>query len=99
MGVLTPFFLLNKSKRNLIKMSKRFTRSTKVQSVIVKRRKGLTERKARTMIENAGFDFMKIDVTPHTYRFRQESPSLFKPKTFRTIHLKPGLNAVIGVPR
>lgn len=77
----------------------RFSRSTKIQSIIVKRRKGLSQREARSMITNAGFDFMKIDVTPKSYRFRQESPSAFNPKTFRTIKLKPGLSAVIGVPK
>jgi len=80
-------------------MAKRFSKSTEIQSVIVKRKKGLTKKGARSLIVNAGFDFMKIDVTPNTYRFRQKSPSLFDKESFRTIKLKKGLSAVIGVPK
>jgi len=80
-------------------MARFFQRATKIQSVIVKRRKGLSQREARSKVIGAGFDFMKIDVTPNTYRFRQESPSMFNPKTFRTIKLNAGMSAVIGVPR
>ena len=77
----------------------RFKRPTKIQSIIVNRRRGLTKGEARNMIANAGFDVFKIDVKPTQFRFRQKSPSMFDPKTFRTIKLKPGLSAVIGVPK
>jgi len=77
----------------------RFKKPTRIQTVIVNRRKGLSQKEAKSLVTKAGFDFMKIDVTPKTYRFRQEPPSVFNPKTFRTINFKPGLSAVIGVPK
>lgn len=81
-------------------MPKRFKRSTRIQSVIFPRRKGLSRREAKSELLGAGFHYMKVDVTPKSYRYRQESPTHFDPKTFRTISLKPGkMKAVIGMPK
>lgn len=77
----------------------RFANPTKIQTVIVKRRKGLTKREASSMISKAGFNVLKIDTRPTQYRFRQKPPSAFNPDTFRTIKLNSRLNAVIGVPK
>lgn len=78
----------------------RFKRSTKIQTIIVKRYPGLSQGKASSMVKGAGFGVFKVDVKPHQYRFRQESPMHFNPKTFRTISLKPGsISAVVGVPK
>ena len=81
----------------------RFKRSTRIQSVIIPRRKGLSVQKAKSELKGAGFHYFKIDVKPHQYRFRQESPMHFNPKTFRTISLGKdnygGMKAVIGVPK
>lgn len=43
-----------------------------------------------------GFRADKIDETSDTYRLRQVSPSLFSESSFRTISLRPGVQAVIA---
>jgi len=80
-------------------MPKRFKRSTRIQSIIFSRKKGLSRGEAKSELREGGFRYMKIDITPKSYRFRQESPMHFNPKTFRTISIKPGMKAIIGVPK
>lgn len=77
----------------------RFPRSTQVQTVILTKTKGMTQRDAVSEVKNAGFKTIKVDVTKSSYRFRQKSPSKFVRKTFRTKEIKPGLKIVIGVPK
>ncbi|NBT35346.1 MAG: sigma-70 family RNA polymerase sigma factor [Betaproteobacteria bacterium] len=43
-----------------------------------------------------GFRADKIDETDNAYRLRQASPSLFSESSFRTISLRPGVQAVIA---
>lgn len=79
----------------------RFKRGTRIQSIYVKRTKGLSLGEAKSMVREAGFDVFKIDVKPNQYRFRQAPPSAFMKGTFRTVDIgKPGeLYGVIGVPK
>jgi len=78
---------------------KRFPRSTQVQTVILKKTHGMTQRDAVSQVKEAGFKTIKVDKTKSSYRFRQKSPTRFVRKTFRTKEIKPGLKIVIGVPK
>jgi hypothetical protein len=40
-----------------------------------------------------------LDVKPNTFRARQQEPSKFLKRSFRTITLSPGVKAVIGCPK
>lgn len=77
----------------------RFPRSTEVQTVILTKTHGMTQRDAVSQVKNAGFKTVKVDIKKNSYRFRQKSPTEFIRKTFRTKEIKPGLQIVIGVPK
>jgi hypothetical protein len=48
-----------------------------VQSVILKR-SHFTLREAKEWVAKEGYKHSKVDITPHTFRFRQVSPELVK---------------------
>ncbi len=68
---------------------------TSVQSLIFDNRAFEASDAMDWAIEH-GFRADKIDETDNTFRLRQVSPSLFSPSSFRTISLRPGVQAVIG---
>jgi phage pi2 protein 07 len=82
-----------------IKSKQRFKKSTEVQSVIITKRKGLSQRDAISSVKNAGFKASKVDEKKNTWRFRQQPPSNFIQKTFRTKKIKPGIQLVVAVPK
>ena len=43
-----------------------------------------------------GFHYGYVDETPHQYRIRQKDPNEFKAKSFRTITLRPGVQATVA---
>jgi len=55
-------------------------------------------RDARGWAKRHGFLASKIDITERHYRFRQAEPSAFEPQGFRTMKLRPGVQAVVGCP-
>ena len=76
----------------------RCKRSTRIQSILIDR--GFyTEREARAWVQREGFRSVELDATPHTWRFRQEDPRRFAPRSFRTIQLTSGVHAIIACPR
>lgn len=70
---------------------------TEVQSVILDDRY-FDARDARGWIMRHGFKATKVDRTDNSFRFRQKEPSRFLRDSFRTIRLRPGVQAVIGCP-
>lgn len=79
-------------------MAKRFRRSTQVQSLIFDRDL-FTAREARSWASAHEFKAPATDRTAHTLRLRQRNPGRFQRGTFRTITLRKGVKAVIGVPK
>lgn len=71
---------------------------TQIQSLILDNRV-FDRRNARGWVKRHGFRDMKIDATENSFRFRQVEPTRFKTESFRTIRLRPGVEAVIGCPR
>ena len=71
---------------------------TQVQSVILSQQ-FFNQREAASWIRRNGFRLSKIDESANFWRFRQQPPSQFEEGTFRTIRLRPGVEAVIGCPR
>lgn len=71
---------------------------TEVQTLVLSQQM-FTERQATGWIKRHGFRLTKIDITPNNYRFRQHPPTNFRAGSFRTIRLRPGVEAVIGCPQ
>lgn len=85
-------FLLRK------KATKKLRKTTSsVQSVMVKKTRGRTLRKAKSIVIRLGRKVGKVDSTAHYWRFRQQSPGIFK--DFRNIAVrgKKGVMYVIGI--
>lgn len=57
------------------------------------------QREAESWIIRHDFRISKIDETTNSWRFRQQPPEWFEKRSFRTIRLRPGVQAVIGCPR
>lgn len=76
------------------------SKTTEVQTLLFPR--VVWKRKdAAAWAKKHGFKTTKVDVTDDFLRFRQEDPSQFQEKSFRTIQLKPGnkpIGAVIARP-
>lgn len=71
---------------------------TTIQTLIFDRSK-FTALAARAWAKGHGFENAKIDETEDSYRLRQIDPDAFDASTFRTIELRPGVKAVVGVRR
>ena len=71
---------------------------TEVQTVVLSHQ-FFNERQALSWVRRHGFVATKIDDTPNNYRFRQKPPTHFQEGSFRTIRLRPGVEAVIACPR
>ena len=70
---------------------------TQVQSVILSQQ-FFSLREAESWIRRNGFHISKIDESQNFWRFRQQPPTRFEKESFRTIRLRPGVEAVIGCP-
>lgn len=70
---------------------------TEIQTLILSQQM-FNERQAAGWAKRHGFRVIKVDVTANNYRFRQHPPSNFRAGSFRTIRLRPGVEAVIGCP-
>ena len=70
---------------------------TQVQSVILSQQ-FFSLREAEDWILSHGFRVSKIDESRNFWRFRQQPPTWFKKGTFRTIRLRPGVEAIVGCP-
>ena len=70
---------------------------TQVQSVILSKN-FFNQREAKSWIGRNDFRISKIDETANSWRFRQQPPDWFEKRSFRTIRLRPGVQAVIGCP-
>ena len=70
---------------------------TQVQTVILSKN-FFNQREAKSWIGRNDFRISKIDETANSWRFRQQPPDWFEKQTFRTIRLRPGVQAVIGCP-
>ena len=76
----------------------RWKQSTSVQTLIFDNLM-FDEKAAKGWAKLHGYKYGKVDAKAATFRLRQIDPAGFKPKTFRTITLTDGVQAVIGVPR
>lgn len=76
------------------------SKTTEVQTLLFP--KSIWNRKsASAWVKKHGFKTSKVDITEDHFRYRQQEPILFQPKSFRTIALKKGpkpIKAVIGRP-
>lgn len=70
---------------------------TQVQSVILSQQ-FFSLREAEDWILSHDFRVSKIDESRNFWRFRQQPPTWFKKGTFRTIRLRPGVEAIVGCP-
>lgn len=70
---------------------------TEVQTVILSKN-FFNQREAKSWIGRHDFRISKIDETANSWRFRQQPPDWFEKRSFRTIRLRPGVEAVIGCP-
>lgn len=73
-------------------------KGSRVQSLIFDRAV-FTRPKAEAWARKHGFDARGIDPQPNTWRIRQADPADFDPRTYGTITLRPGVQAVVAVPR
>ena len=71
---------------------------TQVQTLILSQQ-FFNQREASSWIRRHGFCLTKIDESANFWRFRQQNPDAFEKDSFRTIRLRPGVEAVIGCPR
>lgn len=72
--------------------------TTKIQSLVFSRSMfGPSE--ARAWAKDHDFTAAKVDIQKNTVRIRQLAPSSFQKDSFRTIELRKGVKAVIGVPK
>lgn len=76
-----------------------FVRGTRIQSVLLSKRRFKSAQAARKWARSRGFRASDLDETEQYYRFRQREPGHFDRSTFRTIVLTDGVKAVIGVPK
>lgn len=67
-----------------------------LQSVVVSKKKFDKVKDAKKWAKDSGFNIKNVDETGTSFRFRQKSPGLFDPKTFRTKRLSDGVTSVMG---
>lgn len=72
-------------------------RGTKIQSLIFDQA-AFTAAAAKRWAKNHKFRYGNVDEKLTTIRIRQGDPAGFVKTTFRTIELRPGVKAVVGVP-
>lgn len=70
---------------------------TQVQTLVLSKT-FFNQREAKNWIGRHDFRISKIDETTNSWRFRQQPPEWFEKRSFRTIRLRPGVQAVIGCP-
>jgi len=93
------YYVLRKRKRNPERNTpRRCPRPIAIQSVLLDRSR-FTEREARAWVAREGFRTVELDATDHLWRFRQDSPRAFDPRSFRTIDLTTGVRAIVACPR
>lgn len=73
--------------------------STTVQSLILAKETFASADKAAAWIAAHNFQNHGIDETGESFRFRQRPPEDFQEGTLKTIEMRPGVSAVIGVPK
>lgn len=74
------------------------TNPTEIQSLMFARDR-YTKRQARSWAAAEGFAAPATDSTANYHRIRQRPPGDFRRGTFRTIELRDGVKAVVGVPK
>ena len=71
-----------------------------VQSVVLRKEQYPTLESAEKEVEDLEFKLRYknkgVDETPNTWRFRQDAPSAFNPKTYRMKEIKKGVLLVLG---
>lgn len=78
------------------KGGKLYSDKTQTQSIIFDKN-SYTISEAENWLKSRNYsNTTMVDEKENTYRFRQQSPSDFDEKSFRTITLQPGIQAVIG---
>ena len=70
---------------------------TQTQSLVLSKQ-FFTLKQAENWIQRHGFTLRKIEESRNNWRFRQHDPKRFEDESFRTIRLRPGVEAVIGCP-
>jgi len=74
------------------------TPGTQVQTLLLDK-DVFTKKQAKAWARNHNFRYGKVDETASYYRLRQGDPTAFRKDTFRTIDFRPGVKAVVAVPR
>lgn len=72
------------------------SQGTIVQTLILAKDAFKTAEDAKRWAADHGFEAAKIDETADSFRLRQREPAEFQDKSFRTIELTKGVQAVIG---
>jgi 2'-5' RNA ligase len=72
--------------------------STEVQTIIFDKDVFSLD-EARKWLSDNGFKTPAVDETEDSYRFRQREPGDFREGSFRTITLRKGVKAVVGIPK
>jgi len=72
---------------------------TDVQSVVCSKEKFKTAESAKKWVSDHNFTVGKVDETEDSWRFRQFEPTKCQERTFRTIELTGGVQAVICRPK
>lgn len=76
----------------------RWQDSTKVQTLLLDK-DNFTRAQAVAWAKSHDFKASKVDSTASYWRIRQVDPAAFHKETFRTIDFRPGVKAVVAVPR
>lgn len=82
-------------------MSKKFTRSTEIQSLLFDKSKW-TVRSAQKWLRSHNHSTKKMSTSDRYHRFNQSPPFRFQKGTFRTINIgseKKGIKAIVASPR
>ena len=66
------------------------------QTIIVKKTVAKTRKQAAALAKPHAERLYTSRETSQSFRFRQRPPEDFKPKTFKTIQVEPGVSIVIG---
>lgn len=82
-----------------IPIGKRFKKGSKVQSLILDKKKFPTVSSAKRKAKELGFKSSKVDKTDNTIRLRQIDPKKCVQGQFATIPITAGVQAVICEPQ
>ena len=80
-------------------MPKRCGRGLRMQTVVFDRVAFPRSSTALKWARRHGMKAAKVHTTSGSHRVRQESPTAFEAKSFRTIYFRPGIAAVVGCPK